>query len=330
MTVNRLGSDPLSGISKGLWLTCTRAVIILWRIQVCCLALREQGLMMTSAPTENSKPTTAEIAASSAHMMQFITGSFVSQVVRAFAELGIADLLDERPATAPEIAAATGAHAEATARLLRAGTALGLVTADNKTGFSATPLLQTLRQNAPGSLRGLAIALASPGTWLPWGNLVATVRTGQRQTVAVHGMDYFEYLVQHPAEAQIFTAAMDGITGSLAEQVVKIIETQSVSMAADIGGASGTLLYTLLLANPQLHGVVYDRPNVVPSAVAKAKRLGLTERVSVVAGDFFDAVPQADLYLLKWILHDWDDVSCIRDSRELSSCHATRWPCRCA
>ena len=87
-------------------------------------------------------------------------------------------------------------------------------------------------------------------------------------------MEYFEYLVRHPVEAEIFTAAMDGVTGSLAEQAARIIETQSVSVAADIGGASGILLHALLVANPQLRDV-YDRPNVVPSAIAAAARLGL-------------------------------------------------------
>lgn len=127
----------------------------------------------------------------------------------------------------------------------------------------------------------------------------------------MHGMEYFEYLVQRPAEAEIFTAAMDGVTGSLAEQIAKIIETQPMSVAADIGGASGILLHALLAANPQLQGTVYDRPNVVPSAIAKAERLGLSDRVPVIAGDFFGSVPEADLYLLKWILHDWDDASSI-------------------
>ena len=149
---------------------------------------------MTGIPVKDPKDTATDTDPASARMMQFITGSFVSQVVRAFAEFHIAEWLDAQPATAPQIAAAIGAHAEATMRLLRAGTALGLVNVDDQARFVSTPLLQTLRGNAPGSLRGLAIALASPGTWLPWGNLVAAVRTGQRQTVAIHGMEYFEYL----------------------------------------------------------------------------------------------------------------------------------------
>jgi hypothetical protein len=183
---------------------------------------------------------------------------------------------------------------------------------DDQARFSATAVLQTLQQEIPGSLHGLAIALASPGTWLPWGNLVDAVRTGERQTVAVHGIDYFDYLIRHPAEATIFTAAMDGVTGALAVQVAKIIDTQSLSVAADIGGASGTLLHALLMVNPRLHGIVYDQAHVVPSAKAAAERLGLAGRVSAVTGDFFDAVPEADLYLLKWILHDWDDAAAIR------------------
>lgn len=268
--------------------------------------------MTTADPTKFPTVSAAEVDQYSTRMMQFITGSFVSQIVRAFAELSIADLLAKQPTTAPEIAAATRAHGEAITRLLRAGAALGLVTVDDQARFSSTPVLRTLQHDAPGTLRGLAIALASPGTWLPWGNLVTAVVTGERQTVPVHGMEYFEYLVRHPAEAEIFTAAMDGVTGPLAERAARIIKTQYMSVVADIGGASGILLHALLKDNLRLQGIVYDRPNVVPSAVAAAERFGLADRVSVIAGDFFDAVPEADLYLLKWILHDWDDESCIR------------------
>jgi hypothetical protein len=58
--------------------------------------------------------------------------------------------------------------------------------------------------------------------------------------------------------------------------------------------------------------VVLDRPEIVPAALAAAARARLSDRVSVAAGDFFEAVPEADFYLLKWILHDWDDAACVR------------------
>jgi hypothetical protein len=67
-----------------------------------------------------------------------------------------------------------------------------------------------------------------------------------------------------------------------------------------------------MAANPQLEGVLLDRPDVIPTAVAAARRHGLHRRFSAIAGDFFTAVPKADLYLLKHILHDWDDAGCIR------------------
>ena len=245
-------------------------------------------------------------------MMQLITGSFASQVVRGFAELSVAEALAGGPARAAEVAAAIGTRAEATTRLLRAGVALGLVTTDDEARFSPTPLLATLRRDAPGSLRGLAVALASPGTWLPWGRFVAAARTGERQTVAALGVDYFEYLARNPGEAEAFTAGMDGVTASLAGEVAKVISARSTSVAADIGGATGALLHALLAANPGLRGIVFDRPEVVPAAAAAAGRAGLSDRVAVVAGDFFEAVPEADLYLLKWILHDWDDMACVR------------------
>ena len=271
----------------------------------------------TTTPAGSVGRDAADPEASSGLMMRLITGHFASQVVRAFAELGIADLLAQGPLPAAQVAMEVGADAAAMARLLRGGAALGLVTADveadvDRALFSPTPLLDTLRRDAPGSLRGLAVALASSGTWRPWGDFVAAVRTGKRRTVAALGCDYFEYLTRTPDEAEAFTAGMDGVTASLAGQVARVIGASSASVAVDVGGATGALLHALLAANAGLRGVVFDRPEVVPAALAAAERAGLSDRVSVVAGDFFETVPEADLYLLKWILHDWDDAACMR------------------
>jgi SAM-dependent methyltransferase len=245
-------------------------------------------------------------------MMQMLTGFFVTQIASAVATYSIADHLAREPATAEQIAKAEGIDSAATFRLLRACASLGLVTCEDGLTFGATPLLGTLRTNVPGSLHSLAIAWSAPGHWLPWGRFLDAMRTGQPQTVPALGATIWNYYAQQPEEGAAFTNAMHGFTSGVAQEVARLVDTSTAKLAVDIGGASGTLIHSLMTANPQLHGIILDLPDVVPSATAAAAALGLTERSRVLAGDFFASVPEADLYLLKHILHDWDHGQSVR------------------
>jgi hypothetical protein len=238
-------------------------------------------------------------------MMQMLTGFCVTQIAGAVASYSIADHLANGPATAEQIAKIEGTDPRATFRLLRACVSLGLVTCDDELTFNATPLLSTLRSNVPGSLRGLAQAWSAPGHWQSWGRFPEAVRTGESQTVPALGAPIWDYYAQQPEEGATFTDAMHGFTAGVAQEVTRLVDTSTAKLAVDIGGASGTLVHGLMTANPRLHGIIVDLPDVVPSAIAAAATLGLTERSSVLAGDFFTSVPEADIYLLKHILHDW-------------------------
>jgi hypothetical protein len=244
-------------------------------------------------------------------MIQMITGYWVSQVVHAAATFSLADHLAKGPATAEDIASAEGTDPWATFRLLRTCASLGMVTYDGRSRFAATSLLDTLRKENPKSLRGLAVSLPAPGHWLPWGRFTDAVKTGQSQTVPALGAGIFEYFATHAAEAAAFTEAMTSLTSTVAEETAQVIDTSAVNIVADIGGAGGAMLHALLRVHPDLQGIVFDRPHVVASASAAAEKLGDQGRVTAVGGDFFDSVPEADLYLLKHILHDWDDAACI-------------------
>jgi O-methyltransferase domain len=245
-------------------------------------------------------------------MMQMLTGFFVTQIAGAVATYSIGDHLAKGPATAEKIATIEGIDSAATFRLLRACGSIGLVSCDDGLTFSATPLLGTLRTNVPGSLHSLAIAWSAPGHWLPWGRFSDAIRTGRPQTVPALGATIFDYYAQQPEEAAAFTNAMHGFTSGVAQEVARLVDTATAKLAVDIGGASGTLVHSLMTANPQLQGIILDLPDVVPSATAAAAALGLAERSSVLAGDFFASVPEADLYLLKHILHDWNDGQAVR------------------
>jgi len=243
-------------------------------------------------------------------MTQMLTCFFVTQIAGAVATYSIADHLAKGPATAEQISTIEGIDPSAAYRLLRACASLGLVTSDGLE-FSGTPLLGTLRANVPGSLHSLAIAWSAQGHWLPWGKFLDSVRTGESQTVPALGANIWDYYAQKPEEGATFTHAMHGFTSGLAQEVARVVDTSTAKVAVDIGGASGTLVHSLLMANSQLHGIVLDLPDVVPSATAAAAALGLAER-RAMAGDFFTAVPEADIYLLKHVLHDWNDEEAVR------------------
>ena len=244
-------------------------------------------------------------------MMQMITGYWVTQVVHAAAMFSIADHLAKAPATAEEIADAEGTDPSAIFRLLRTCASLGLVKYAGDSRFAGTSLLDTLRKDNPRSLRAIAVSWPLPGHWLPWGRFTEAVKTGKSQTVPALGAGLFEYFATNAAEAAAFTESMTNLTSTIAKETAKRINTSGVRTVADIGGAGGTMVHALLQFDPDLHGIVFDRPQVVASARAEAMKLGLQERVTAVGGDFFESVPEADLYLLKHILHDWDDEACI-------------------
>jgi hypothetical protein len=240
-------------------------------------------------------------------MYEMVTGYRVSQTVRAFADLSLADHLAGGPLTAEQVASRENSAPETTLRLMRAGVALGLLTVDAGQRFRTTALGDTLRSGAPGSLRGAAMALTDRSHWLPWSELVASVRRGRSHAGDVLGMPAFDYIKGEASRAQEFTEAMEGLTALWSVDVAAHIDTTGVICAVDVGGANGSLLRLLQQADPALRGIVFDRPDV--AAVVAPQIAG--ERTEVVGGDFFASVPAGDLYLLKTILHDWDDQSCV-------------------
>jgi SAM-dependent methyltransferase len=245
-------------------------------------------------------------------MMQMITGYWVTQIIHAVATYSLADHLKGGPLTAAEIARIERTDESATFRLLSACASLGLLTNDGGSQFAATPLLDTLRSDNPQSLRDLALMLPAPGHWQPWGRFVNSIKTGQPQTYSAFGVPFFEYLTKNPIEAEAFTRVMTSDTAVVSQEVARTVDTRSVTVVADIGGAAGALLHALLHANNALQGIVFDRPSVVKCAATAASKAGLQNRLTIVGGDFFESVPSADLYLLKYVLHDWGDDDAIR------------------
>jgi O-methyltransferase domain/Dimerisation domain len=245
-------------------------------------------------------------------MFSMLSGSWVAQVLRAAAIFSIAEHMAEGLTTAAEIAVAESTDPDATRRFLRTCASLGLLTSADGEHYQGTALLDTLRRDAPDSLWGWARMQGEPGCWLPWGRFPDAVRTGEPQVITTLGMTTFDYYVNTAEEGRYFTIAMDNLSTEVVGEVARVLDTRQATLAVDLGGASGSLVRCLMQANPRLRGMVLDRPDVVPDAVAAADAMGLGDRFTGQAGDFFAAVPPADLYLLKYILHDWDDEQCVR------------------
>ncbi len=245
-------------------------------------------------------------------LLGMIHGYWNSQVVRAAADLRLADHLAGGPRTADDVAALEASDPHATYRLMRACTGLGLLTCDDDGRFAVTAAGALLQDGVPWSLRDHALAFGAPGHWLPWGRLPEAVRTGGTQADAVLGAGLFDYLAGQPEEAAQFAASMQALTGAVAADAARVIDVAGVSLAVDVGGGTGQLVRELMRVNDGLRGHVLDLPEAAKAAREAADADGLGARFSAEAGDFFAAVPAADLYLLKAVLHDWDDDSCVR------------------
>jgi SAM-dependent methyltransferase len=274
--------------------------------------------------TGNDFPASEEIDAARAAMWDMITGYRLSQIVRAAAALSLAEHCAAGPVTAAGLAAAESFDADATARFLRACASVGLVTSTGDGAFAGSPLLTSLHKDTPGSLKGFALSLSAPGHWQPWGRLFEAVRDGAAQAPEALGQTLFEYYAKVPEEAAAFTEGLLGMTSVAGAEAAKVIDTSGVRSAVDVGGASGDLLHDLMGVNQSLHGTVFDLEHVGPDALAAAAAKGLSDRVTVETGDFFKAVPaDRDLYLLRYVLHDWDDEHCVQI---LKNCRAAMRP----
>jgi hypothetical protein len=245
-------------------------------------------------------------------MLDHITGYWVSQMVYAAAKLGIADVLAKGPKTSAAIAEQVGAHAPFVHRVLRALASVGVFAEGSNGRFRLTPVGATLRSGVPGSLRDFALMIIDDYNWKAWGALSHGVETGGVAFQHVQGMPFFEYLAANPDKERTFAASMASISGAENDAIARAYDFGRFGRLVDVGGAHGHLLAILRRHRNSL-GVLYDQPQVVAGAAARGFFAGLEGRYEVAGGDLFASVPAgADAYMMKYIVHDWDDDGCIR------------------
>jgi O-methyltransferase domain len=252
-----------------------------------------------SSTHDNPSLTAPVEAPPAARLIQIVLGYQVTQVVGAVARLGLADRL--------------------------AATTVGLIAEDEPDRFVLTPLGAYLATEAqPASLRDIAIAMTTPGHWLPCGCLFDTVMSGRPSTRAALGKELWDYYQEHPEEDALFARSMGNMSIITAAEVVASYDVTQFSRIVDIGGSQGVLLAGLLEAAPKATGLLFDRPEVIATAHPVITARGLADRVDLVGGDFLTEVPpDGDLYVLKSVLQNWDDAHALQI---LVNCHRAARP----
>jgi hypothetical protein len=256
-------------------------------------------------------------------LRHLIMGFRVTQLIHVAAKLGIADHLRHGPRTPHQLAQAAGAEPRALHRLLRALASLDIFAETEAGAFELTPSAQLLRADVPGSLRGIALLYGEEWLWNAYGRTIQSVQTGHPAFERVHGQPFYDYLRHTPAAADQFHDAMSGFSVQESAAILAAYDFSGVATVVDVGGGHGALVAALLKNQPRLTGVVLDRPEAIAGAEHLLADAGVAARATCVAGDFFTEVPcGGDVYLLKSVLHNWDDgtvVSILHRCREAMS-----------
>jgi hypothetical protein len=260
-----------------------------------------------------------------ADLRRLIVGYRLSQAIHVAARLGVADRLKNGPMSVDELARAVGAHPESLYRLMRLLASEGVFAESEPRRFSLTPRAGLLRSDVPGSLRARAIYDCDEAYWQAWGNLMHSVATGEPAFERTHGVPFFEYMKTHAAVAASFNTVMTDQNAVAAQAVVEAYDFSGVGTLVDVGGGHGSLLAAILAAYPPLRGILYDQPHVLAGARPTLEAASVAHRCDIIGGDFFKRVPAGgDAYLLKHILHNWDEPRCaaiLRSGRDAMPAH---------
>ena len=239
---------------------------------------------------------------------KLVGGYRISQAIYVVVEIGIPDLLAAGPKDCDELATESNTHAPTLYRILRFLAGAGLFKEVDSKKFELTRLGSALRTDVPGSFHPMVRFLLSEFEWTPWGRLIHSVRTGETAFDHVHGMGSFEYFMKNAEASAVFNAAMTSLSARSGTGIVERYVFSGLRNVIDVGGGHGFLLATILRANPTMRGVLVDLPDVVAGAGQVLENFAVRDRCEVVGGSFFDALPKGgDAYVLRQIVHDWDD-----------------------
>ena len=239
----------------------------------------------------------------SQQIMRLGLGFAVSQALRVIIELGIPDLLAVDERSVDDLAATTQSNADALYRVMRLLAPEGVLTEVQPRHFALTELGAALRSDRPGPRDFIVMTNTEP--YLAFERLLHSVRTGSPAFDEVFGIPRFDWLSKHPEQAAKFQRAMVALSQGSNEAVAQAYDFRHFKRVVDVGGGHGQLLSLILSANPHLEGVLFDLPSGV--AAARQGAGGDLPRTEFIAGDFFESVPAGDVYVIKKVIHDWED-----------------------
>lgn len=236
---------------------------------------------------------------------------YLSRSIHVAADLGIADHLSDEPVDAASLAEKTGTNAAALKRLLRFLSAYQVFEERSPDMFCNTVLSSVLRDDDPRSVRAILRRIGA-FWWSAVGDLEHSIRSGEPAFNHVHGVPFFQFLKLHPDIQERFDEAMARISDADDAAIASAYDFTRFDRIVDLGGGRGGLLVWILMRAPDARGVLFEQPQVLKKA-SRPDEAGLLDRTEKVAGDFFEAVPAgADCYVIKGVLHDFDDDQCVR------------------
>lgn len=254
--------------------------------------------------------------------VRLLNGFRAYQLVVAACKLKLPDLVAAGHSDPATLASMTGTHEASLRRMLRGLAAWGFFVEDPDGRCAATAISDSFRSDRPG-LRDMALMLSKEG-YRAWGELLYALQTGEPVFEHLYGKTRWEQMAEGPEEAALFNAAMVETSRRVGAAFVAAYDFAGVRTVVDVAGGNGALLAAVLAHQPKARGVLFDLPAGLAGAAERFQAAGLDRRVTIVEGSFFDAVPASgDLYLLKSIVHDWDDdratailMSCRRAMKE--------------
>ncbi len=261
------------------------------------------SLMPSAQITDESLPPQALLH-------QKITGALVTQMLAVAARLNIADLLKERPRTAREIADVHRLSSEAIYRVLRVLAAEGIFEEDPDGHFHLTAIGELLCEDTPGSLKMYAMLSGAEWYWKAMGNTMYSVETGEPVFPHLFGTDTFDYFNKHEEHGRVFYGTMTQLTQELVPQLLEQYDFSPFKKVVDVGAGHGSLVAAVLGKYPDIQGTLFDLPIVLKHADEFLNNAGVADRCELVGGDFFESVPAGDMYMMKFIIHDWNDEQC--------------------
>ncbi len=249
-----------------------------------------------------------KLAPPSVCILDAMTSAWVAQGVYTVTKFGVADALRDGPLTAETIAARVGVHADALNRLLRALASHGIFASRRDGRYALTPLSESLLPDAPNSARGMVLFWGDPMHWEHWGQLSYSVQTGQSAIEKLRGKPAFDWLPEVPELGAVFNEGMTSMSTMETPTVVAAYDFSRFDVVVDVGGGHGMLLSAVLQKCPKARGILFDFESVVEGAPAVLRAARVHDRCEMIGGSFFESVPSGgDAYILKHIIHDWDD-----------------------